>query len=412
MSSLNYHVASDKRKWTIVAIVLVLVIAAIVLMPLTDMFTNWNKYCLFGHDFDDDGFCIRCGIEKLDEVEPDKKDDKDTDKGSASDDAESSVQGGAVVTVPEEGEIEVSVMPLAGSSGVSGEEPVDSWTITVTKVKPASATNQNFDWSIRWKNADSSWSQDKNVEEYCTITPQSDGSKVATMRNLKDFGEQIEIVVTSRDVSELQKIILVDYVQRITGFTFKMPDVASETTSFTYQVESTAYTLAAEIELEFSKMELLDGFVDIYSDIVDTAISNFPVQNNSYDAYFIACLLSLSEPNIITMSLDEQYIDDVVGTFFSHGEGLFGLFLVFNASVDYQDVEMIFREDPNWFSKWFTQAVEAYSGNHATFDVNYKATYNGNVYSTGTQTVECRFDGSALHVSVEDFEMSTDHVII
>ena len=70
MSRLFYHEKSDRRKWAAITIVVLLIIAAIVLGVLSNWYTDFNKYCVFGHDYGEDNKCVRCGKEKPIENEP------------------------------------------------------------------------------------------------------------------------------------------------------------------------------------------------------------------------------------------------------------------------------------------------------------------------------------------------------
>ena len=70
MSRLYYHEKSDRRKWAAITIVVLLIIAAIVLGVLSNWYTDFNKYCVFGHDYGDDGKCVHCGKDKPIENEP------------------------------------------------------------------------------------------------------------------------------------------------------------------------------------------------------------------------------------------------------------------------------------------------------------------------------------------------------
>lgn len=73
MSRLYYHEKKDRAKWAIVTLTLLLIIAVIVTGVLSDWFTNFNKYCVFGHDYADDGKCSRCGKVKPIENEPEQE---------------------------------------------------------------------------------------------------------------------------------------------------------------------------------------------------------------------------------------------------------------------------------------------------------------------------------------------------
>lgn len=73
MSTLYYHEKRDRAKWAVVAITLLLIIAVIVTGVLSDWFTNFNKYCVFGHDYGEIGICTRCGKVKPIENEPEQQ---------------------------------------------------------------------------------------------------------------------------------------------------------------------------------------------------------------------------------------------------------------------------------------------------------------------------------------------------
>ncbi len=67
-------------------------------------------------------------------------------------------------------------------------------TITAT-VLPAAAENKLVDWSVEW--ADSA--NTKNVSEYVTVTPTSNGSTTATVSCYKAFTGEIVVTVTTRE---------------------------------------------------------------------------------------------------------------------------------------------------------------------------------------------------------------------
>ena len=408
---------SDKRKWVILSIVLTVVIVAMILMPLTNLYTDWNKYCVFGHDYDENGVCTRNPNHvKLDDIKPDEGDKgegKEPPKDEEQPGVQSGVRGGPVVSTMDlvDNGVNVAVAPLAAGAGVSQNEVANSYVLTAS-IKPASADDKTVDWAIRWKNAESEWAKGKNVEEHCTITPESDGSLKATLRCLKDFGEQIEVVVTSRDNPEKQAICLVDYVQKITGFTFNMPDITSETTSFTYQVETTAYTIKSESVVTFgSTMSLSDAFKAKFRELFKKSYSiDFDTESIN-DGAFIDALLAYSS-NQITLSFDSDAADQATGC--APGDinnPLVSLFITCRDSWNFYD-NGGYRPDYNLLTIVFRETINALvSGAHANFEITYQATYNGQVYSTGSKIVDARFDGTVLHVPVEDLTLNTDHVI-
>ena len=82
-------------------------------------------------------------------------------------------------------------------------------------VKPESAENKSVDWSVAFVNPSSSWASGKNVADYITVTPVSDGALIATVNCLKAFGEQIKITVTSRANPLAKAECTLDYARRI-----------------------------------------------------------------------------------------------------------------------------------------------------------------------------------------------------
>ena len=89
-------------------------------------------------------------------------------------------------------------------------------------IKPAYATDQSVDWTVTFVNASSEWAQGKTVTDYVTVTPESDGSTNATVKCLKEFGEQIKITVTSRSNPSAKAECTADYRRRLTGISVNL----------------------------------------------------------------------------------------------------------------------------------------------------------------------------------------------
>ena len=87
-------------------------------------------------------------------------------------------------------------------------------TLTAT-VSPETADNKAVDWSVAFVNPSSSWAKGKNVADYVTVTPTSDGALTANVSCLKAFGEQIKVTVTSRVNPEAKAECTLDYARRI-----------------------------------------------------------------------------------------------------------------------------------------------------------------------------------------------------
>lgn len=89
-------------------------------------------------------------------------------------------------------------------------------TVTAS-ITPSDALNKEVDWSVAWKNPSSTWAKGKDVTDYMTITPTSDGALTATVECIEAFGEQVLVTATSRDNPSAKGSCTADYMQRYLG---------------------------------------------------------------------------------------------------------------------------------------------------------------------------------------------------
>lgn len=130
-------------------------------------------------------------------------------------------ESGAILTVAENKGIKLATAELPSSEydeyGISAQAE-SAYTLTAT-ITPSYASNKAVDWSVAFANASSTWASGKTVTDYVTVTPTSDGALTAIVENIKDFGEQILVKVTSRDNPSAEATCTVDYAKRVTGVT-------------------------------------------------------------------------------------------------------------------------------------------------------------------------------------------------
>ena len=125
---------------------------------------------------------------------------------------------GTVQAMPEKMIFRSNVRSLSATSAVEPQAAALSVTLVVT-IKPYDADNQGITWSVRFKNASSTWASGKTVTDYMTVTATSGNSKSATATCKKGFSEQIEIVAASDDNPEIKAVCTCDYVKLLTGIT-------------------------------------------------------------------------------------------------------------------------------------------------------------------------------------------------
>lgn len=82
----------------------------------------------------------------------------------------------------------------------------NEYKLTAT-ISPATATNQNLDWSLAFVDAGSSWANGKNVSDYVTLTAEG---KTATVKMLKKFSEQMIVKAKSKDGSDVSATCTLD----------------------------------------------------------------------------------------------------------------------------------------------------------------------------------------------------------
>ena len=93
----------------------------------------------------------------------------------------------------------------------------ESAQMVTASITPSDAPNKEVDWSVAWKNPSSAWANGKDVTDYVTVTPFSDGALTATVECLEAFGEQVLVTATSRDNPSAKGSCTADYMQRYLG---------------------------------------------------------------------------------------------------------------------------------------------------------------------------------------------------
>lgn len=386
-----------------IAILLVLILVGGIIGGL-----YYFNRCLFGHDYGEDGICTRCGKEKLDKVE--EVEDDDPAK-------EAAVNGGGLATVLPGNGIRLMAAKMSPIDGVPTAVSENTWTLTASVNQEAD--DKSIDWSVRWKDAQASFAQDKTVTDYLTVTPTSDGALTATVKVVKDFGAQIEVVATSRDNPSKSAVCLFDYVKKITVFTFNGPDIDSLELKFDYDVEYSNYTVDSTLELGFynatpvgtndknigsldpgffsnfviKKLQILCGLPEVQSK---------PSDGIDYLTNLAKCSVNLyihEDEGKIVMErrgdpLPVSTKNTIVDTFVSFSESGFYTYI----------------QDTGKIVSAFRYAVENDEDCHFYFGLTYSAVYNDQTYSSGKTEVRLKFDGSAIHVPVTDVTLDQSHI--
>lgn len=270
-------------------------------------------------------------------------------------------------------------------------------TITAT-VSPSNATDKSLDWSVAWANASSSWATGKTVTDYFTVTPSSDGATTANWQCLKGFSEPIVVTATSRSNPDVSGTVNVDYVKRVTSLTaaFSATELKFETTyNVTFTPVYSEGTLQGTVtSYTNADIQLTEGFKDA-------------IEAKMKDGY--AETLTYYDPAKFTYDSEEQT--------FTFGSTITNPFLAFaNTSApkpsfgDPADkiTATKVRDD---FNNSFTLAAGDYDETQAIFTIDYVYSYNDTQYSTGTASINLKFDTEDLIVTVTGIDLGEDFYV-
>ena len=226
---------NSSKFWTgFLAVLLVLVIAgaAALVGVLSDGFKNWDKF------------------------KPDEEQTEQTE--------ETADNGGAIIGESVGSGVKVMSAKIApenyAANGVSAQAET-AYTLTAT-VLPEKASNKAVDWAVSFVNPSSAWATGKTVTDYVTVTPTADGALTANVECLQAFGEQIKVTVTSRNNAEATATCLVDYAERVSGYTLTLSNGG-----VTISSSDPEYTVTGKSSVSISKGE--------YTKTVGTIEENF-----------------------------------------------------------------------------------------------------------------------------------------
>lgn len=150
----------------------------------------------------------------------------------ATDTANKPMQSGFVLSGTEEAGISLMSANIAeGDFAAYGVSPLSESAVTLTAtVTPAEATYPQVDWAVSFLSL-SSWASGKNVTDYVTVTPSSDGALTATAECKQPFGEPVVITVRSRKNPEAFASCSCNYVKRVESAEVKLTRGTADTTT-------------------------------------------------------------------------------------------------------------------------------------------------------------------------------------
>ena len=163
----------------------------------------------------------------------------------------------------------------------------NSYTLTAT-VTPATATYPEVNWSVAWKNPNSSWASGKSVDGYIGI---SANGMSATVTMQAAFSEQAIVTARSQSKPDVYATCTVDYVERLSiphggGYMDIKRAIQNGTTDQTFYFGS---TMAIKVDTAYSSTSTVRGSMECeqLSVSLDSSIQEYIKSNVSgYDTKY------------------------------------------------------------------------------------------------------------------------------
>ena len=274
-------------------------------------------------------------------------------------------------------------MTFRNEKMLSSEKEYEGVTIQAT-VKPDNATNKNVSWSVSFLNANSAWAKGKNVNDYVTVTPQSEGSNIATVECLQPFGEQIKITVTSLSNPNAKAESRVDFAKRIVSVPFEVA-CSEENYSLRY------------LDFSMDALSLNVGMTwDLWIDEPACVYSDYTIN----DSFATTLEIYANENVLAQFAADTGITPEITTLEMNRTEGgIYGPLVSILDGIDWNDATLY-----NTLVDWLAQNTDK-----AMFTLHYKAVGQ---YSTYEAELPIYLSGEALDVLVTQIILNQSHIII
>ncbi len=126
-----------------------------------------------------------------------------------------------------------------------------------TTLTPSDATYSDIEYTVAWKNAASSWANDKTVTDYVQVTKNSSNPLSAVLQMNQLFSEQIILTVKVHAYNELTATATVDCLKRVESVTIEQhsytggrPTTPGSNISLTANIKYTEGTVMGAVYYE------------------------------------------------------------------------------------------------------------------------------------------------------------------
>lgn len=317
---------------------------------------------------------------------------------------------------------------LYSDDDVSTVADEDGGILLQAIIKPDYAIDKSVDWTINWVDSNDSWAKGKNIADYLTVTPNSDGSTIAKLYCTERFGAQAQITVTSRRNPNATRSCKVDMQRSCDG---EMLFIDTAANSFDSSYFSTFLSdNEPTVTLDFNKLYAIN--YNAYMSTGSIGNSSFDRRNfmtfydpdlvspsNSYSLMYLSYDLKLSNdvydylstkftpvkantsdytfslPYIKQITIGNTTPQNLLKLTDSSGKNSISL------SVLVKLQELFFTTASNDNIVSLVEALKLYDGEMLKF--SYRSNYSGyeDIYN---QTISIKFDPSTITLDPTDIE--------
>ncbi len=322
---------------------------------VSSWFTNWDTKTWFG----------RGGNNAVVQPEnPDKPQPPIID--------ENTHNGGAIISDFENNGISVlsARLPRAAYAANGISEQVDTAYLLTATIEPAETFDKTVDWSVAWVDPESEWAADKTVTDYVTVTPTEDGALTANVVCLQAFGEQVKVIVTSRDKPSVKANCLCDYAKRISSFEVTMHQGHNPNNYFMRLSDSSLAYIPAKIEwqLNVTPIYTLGTVADSFKRSVYFMVSDYAVGSGGYHVERVEVPAGIGESGCFTL-------DSIANKIFTKSDGTPGTVGFYNWLKDYP------------VGKGQMTLTIQFTGNHSEYTWTKDFIINADLYKVSADSV-------------------------
>lgn len=263
---------------------------------------------------------------------------------------------------------------------VYGVSPLAESAVTLTAtVTPSEATYPQVDWTVAFANS-SGWASGKNVTDYVTITPSSDGARTATAECKQPFGAQVVITVKSRRNPEAYASCTCNYVMRVDFMAINLMSGGRNTTTLAL---GDGQTYSAFAQTNYTVGTITPQVSVTYA--LDLNSTYWSKGNTSNTAGFMYGV------NVSTYQFSSSFVSS---------QDLIYELITPNGGMKWTNAQML-----NNFIACVNKRLP--DNNQAVIAATYTVTYQGEEISSGTEKLNLSFDVSHLEVAVSDVNVDT-----